>query len=49
MQGLIELSYLPTHSQLADVLTKVLTPSEFQLLLSKLGMSNIPSLRLRGV
>ncbi|XP_071699281.1 uncharacterized protein [Rutidosis leptorrhynchoides] len=40
MEGLIELSYLTTQNQLADVLTKILPSSQFQQLLSKLGMSS---------
>ncbi|KAL2902717.1 Copia protein [Bienertia sinuspersici] len=48
MEGLIELSYLPTQDQLVDVLTKVLPSPKHTELLSKLGMFNtttIPSLR----
>ena len=46
MEGLIQLTYLPTQHQLADILTKILSSQQFQLLLSKLGMtSTTPSLR----
>jgi len=38
MEGLIQLSYLPTHSQLADVLTKILPSQQHWPLLHKLGM-----------
>lgn len=40
LEGLLQLSYLPTTSQLADVLTKILPSNEFHHLLSKLGMVN---------
>lgn len=49
MEGLIQLSYLPTKSQLADVLTKILPVAHFQDLLFKLGMVSPPSPSLRGV
>uniref|UniRef100_A0A803LQG4 GAG-pre-integrase domain-containing protein n=1 Tax=Chenopodium quinoa TaxID=63459 RepID=A0A803LQG4_CHEQI len=46
LEGLIQLTYLPTSSQLADVLTKVLPSAQFKDLLSKLGMTqSLPSLR----
>lgn len=46
MEGLIQLTYLPTSSQLADVLTKILPSHQFQELLNKLGMlKSLPSLR----
>lgn len=48
MEGLIQLSYLPTKSQLADVLTKVLSPTQFQTLLHKLGMFKPPIPQLEG-
>jgi len=38
MEGLIQLSYLPTESQLADVLTKILPSQQHWSLLHKLGM-----------
>lgn len=46
LEGLLQLTYLPTRSQLANVLTKVIPSTHFNLLLSKLGM--IPSPNLRG-
>ncbi|CAO2834550.1 unnamed protein product [Amaranthus hypochondriacus] len=46
MEGLIQLTYLPTSSQLADVLTKILPSHHFNELLSKLGMfDTLPCLR----
>lgn len=39
LEGLIQLSYLPTRHQLADILTKVLPSHRFKELLSKLGVS----------
>lgn len=48
MEGMIELSYLPTKSQLADVLTKIMPSAQFQQLLSQLGMHSTPSSSLRG-
>jgi len=48
LEGLLQLNYLPTSSQIADVLTKILPRPHFQQLLSKLGMVNVlnhPSLR----
>jgi len=47
MEGLIQLSYLPTESQLADVLTKKLPSQQHWSLLHKLGM--LPHYQLRGV
>lgn len=38
LEGLIQLSYLPTKHQLADILTKTLPSAQLRLLLSKLGM-----------
>jgi len=46
MEGLIHLSYLPTQSQLADVLTKILPSQQHWSLLHKLGM--IPHSQLEG-
>ncbi|XP_019236563.1 PREDICTED: uncharacterized protein LOC109216822 [Nicotiana attenuata] len=43
--GLIFLHYVPTASQLADILTKPLTGLQHQLLLSKLGVLSPSSLR----
>ena len=39
--GLICTPYISTHGQLADVLTKGLSSSAFQTIVSKLGMENI--------
>ena len=47
LEGLIQLSYLPTQHQLADILTKILPSSQFNLLLGKLGVSKPPP-SLRG-
>ena len=43
MEGLVELTYLPTKQQLAGVFTKVLISSQFQLLLNKHGMIYNPA------
>ena len=40
LEGLLQLHYLPTSSQLADVLTKILPGPQFHDLLTKLGMVN---------
>ena len=40
LEGLLQLNYMLTATQLADVLTKVLFRPHFQDLLSKLGMVN---------
>jgi len=40
LEGLLQLHYLPTSSQVADVLTKILAGPHFHDLLSKLGMVN---------
>lgn len=46
LEGLIQLSNLPTKHQLVDVLTKILPSSQFNELLSTLGMtSRHPCLR----
>jgi hypothetical protein len=47
MEGLLQLSYLPTQHQLADILTKTLPSPHFRELLSKLGVSSVipPNLR----
>lgn len=39
LEGLLQLSYLPTQHQLADILTKVVPSPHLRELLSKLGMS----------
>jgi len=49
LDGLLQLTYMPTKSQLADVLTKILPSSQFQNLLTKLGMVNSYHSSLRGV
>jgi len=46
MEGLIQLTYLPTHSQLADVLIKILPSQQHWTLLHKLGM--LPPPKLEG-
>lgn len=46
MEGLLQISYLPTELQIADVFTKILPSAHFKDLLSKLGMIKMmPSLR----
>lgn len=45
--GLITLSYVPTKLQLTDVLTKPLTGLQHHIILSKLGVTSLPS-NLRG-
>ena len=45
LEGLLQLTYLPTKNQLADVLTKILPSHQHYQLMSKLGMSSLPSLR----
>ena len=47
LEGLLQLSYLPTHDQLADIFTKILPSPQFHQLLAKLGMSN-PHSSLQG-
>lgn len=47
LEGLIQLSYLPTQHQLAYIITKVLPSSHIRYLLSKLGVTNMPP-SLRG-
>ena len=42
MEGLLQLTYLPTTSQLADVFTKILPSTQFRTLLHKLGMYTPP-------
>lgn len=42
MDGLLQLTYLPTSNQLVGVFTKILPSSQFQTLLSKLGMCSTP-------
>ncbi|KAL8154536.1 hypothetical protein AgCh_000052 [Apium graveolens] len=46
LEGLLQITYLPTSSQLADVFTKIIPSGQFNNLLFKLGMCNTqPSLR----
>lgn len=46
MEGLLQISYLPTELQIADLFTKILPSAHFKDLLSKLGMIKMmPSLR----
>lgn len=46
IEGLLDLSYVPTSEQIADVLTKIIPSHQLQYLLSKLGMTEVtPSLR----
>ena len=40
LEGLLQLSYLPTKNQLADLFTKILTSRHFSHLLSKLGVTS---------
>ena len=42
-EGLIDLSYVTTHTQLADIFTKVLGKPQFDYLLSKLAMFSPPA------
>lgn len=45
LDGLLQLTYLPTHNQLANSFTKILHLSHFEQLISKLGMfSTLPNL-----
>ena len=43
MEGLLQLSYIPTAAQLADVFTKILPSPQQKYILSKLGMLPHPS------
>lgn len=46
LEGLLQITYFPTSSQMADVFTKILPSEQFNNLLSKLDMcSPQPSLR----
>ena len=50
LEGLLELLYIPTTDQLADILTKSLASPQFYMLLSKLGVQSVDSTTsLRGV
>lgn len=46
-KGLLQVSHVSTHDQLADILTKPLSRERFPLLRSKIGVSDGASL-LRG-
>jgi len=48
LEGLLQLNYMPTKFQLADVLTKILSSPQFHDLLIKLGMFNTDPSSLRG-
>lgn len=49
LEGLLQLSYLPTQNQLADVFTKILPVAQHKNLLFKLGLvPTSPSPSLRG-
>lgn len=43
LEGLLQIIYLPTESQIADVFTKILPSVKFNELLSKLGMTQCHS------
>ena len=45
LEGLLQPSYLPTASQIADIMTKILPSQQHNNLISKLGMLSTPSLR----
>ena len=47
LEGLIQITYLPTSSQIADVFSKIIPSAQFKELLDKLGMSQCHS-SLRG-
>lgn len=44
LAGTIQPTYVPSSKQIADVLTKVLSVDQHQLLLSKMGVQSPPSL-----
>ena len=48
MEGLTQLTYLPTKSQLADLFTKALPSPHFNKLLSNLGLVPTPNPSLKG-
>ena len=48
LEGLLQLSYLPTRHQLADVMTKILPSPQFNELLHKLGVLVYSPPNLRG-
>ena len=39
--GFLKTLHVPSHNQLAEILTKALHPTPFKLLLSKIGIKNI--------
>ena len=41
--GILQIAYVPSNQQVADVLTKCLHSTQFEALVSKLGMTNIHS------
>lgn len=43
LEGLLQLSYLPTQNQLADVFTKILPFAAFHNLLTRLGVHASPN------
>ena len=49
IEGLLELVYIPTADQLADILTNTLPSPQLSKLMSKLGMYNPSTPSLRGV
>ncbi|KAK9112783.1 hypothetical protein Scep_020302 [Stephania cephalantha] len=48
LAGVLELRYVPTEHQSADLLTKMLSVSRFRFLLSKLHLVSSPRFHLRG-
>ena len=48
MEGLIQLTYIPTKSQLAALFTKALPTPHFNKLLSNLGLVPTPNPSLKG-
>lgn len=48
VEGLIKPSYVPTHLQLVDLLTKITSVSQHQKLLVKMGVRNSPTSHLEG-
>lgn len=48
-EGIIQPTYVPTKEQIADVFTKLLTTTQHQFLLSKLGVQSNPHSQLEGV
>lgn len=48
LEGLIQLTYLPTQHQLADILTKIVPSPQLQVLSGKLGLVDSSTPNLRG-